>query len=375
MVADENNTDRTARPSASDHSPSRPHSRWTPAKIFVSVVLVVCVVLPLGYLVARELTTTFSATAPLASAQSGAADGAPTGSGTRNTTAPLEQFNTSNLQVERDRIRSGGPPKDGIPSLTDPEFITAERADYLDETARVVSVTINGQTRAYPLNILNWHEAVNDTVGDVPIGVIYCPLCDSVSVVDRRLNGATYEFGISGLLMNSNVLLYDRTDDALWSQVKLTAISGPNAGQALRHLDGWAIVPFGQWRQNHPEGQVLSADTGHGRDYQRNPYGRYFNNERLMFPVSPEDDRYPNKMRIIGVKLGDAVRAYPLQQVRRAPDATLTDTIAGQRLVLRAEGKAGTVRVVDAPEKARVVHTFWFAWYAFHPDTEVFGEG
>jgi len=358
-----------------DTPPKQNHHRWTPAKLLVAAVLILGVAMPLGYILWRELGATFSNGIPLASAQSGGRSaGSPAGSGTRNAPAPLEEFDTSNLQVDRGRIRSGGPPKDGIPALTDPELISAEDADYLEDDSRVVSVTIDGQSRAYPLNILNWHEAINDTLGGVPIAVIYCPLCDSVSVVDRRLNGQTHEFGISGLLMNSNVLLYDRTDAALWSQVKLTAISGPNAGKSLRHLDGWAIVAFGQWKRDHPGGEVVSAETGHRRDYRRSPYGRYFTSDRLMFPASPKDERYPNKMRVVGVKLDGVVRAYPLEQVNKATDATLTDTIAGERVVLRAEPGKGNIRVVEAPEAARIVHTFWFAWHAFHPETEVYGE-
>ncbi|MFW6039167.1 MAG: DUF3179 domain-containing (seleno)protein, partial [bacterium] len=196
----DNHTSRAADPQSSDTPMDQHRHYWTPTKLLLAAVLVLGIAMPLGYLLLRELSTTFSTAVPVVSAQSdgaGAAD-QPAGSGTRQAPAPLEQFDTSNLQVEPDRIRSGGPPKDGIPALTDPELISAEAADYLDDTSRVVSVTINGQARAYPLNILNWHEAVNDTIGDVPITVIYCPLCDSVSVVDRRLNGETYEFGISG---------------------------------------------------------------------------------------------------------------------------------------------------------------------------------
>jgi len=345
---------------------------WTLGQRVLGAALILGVALPLGALLARELLATLSIVTPAtpaASANPGEGSGA---RAAPNRPDPLDAFNTKNLRVESDRIRSGGPPKDGIPSLTDPAFVPAAEADFLQDRHRVVSVTIDGKTRAYPLNILNWHEAIHDTLGGTPILVVYCPLCDSVSVVDRRLDGRTYEFGISGLLMNSNVLLYDRTDEALWSQVRLTAISGPNAGRSLRHLDGWSMMTFGQWKREHPNARIVSAKTGYRRNYRENPYGGYFANDRLMFPASPSDERFSNKTRVVGVKLGDVARAYPLKRIREAADGRVTDTIGGGRLVLEAGRAPGMVRVVEAPEQAAVVHTFWFAWYAFHPQTQVY---
>jgi len=283
---------------------------------------------------------------------------------------PLSQFNTKNLQVAEDQLMSGGPPKDGIPSLTDPRMVPVSDAGYLDADDRIVTVEVDGDVGAYPLSILNFHECVNDTLGGKPIAVIYCPLCDSVSVVDRRLGGKTLEFGISGLLMNSNVVFYDRTDNALWSQVGLTALSGPHAGESLTHLDGWAMTTVGEWRQAHPEGQIVSKNTGHSRNYARNPYGSYFNSPELMFPVSREDDRLATKARVLGIKLGSVARAYPLDHVRQAQGSSITDTIEGKTIQVKAAGDG--LRVVQAPEAAQVVHTFWFAWAAFHPDTTIY---
>ena len=124
---------------------------------------------------------------------------------------------------------------------------------------RIIGVSLGGQDRAYPFRALMYHEAVNDEVGGVPIAVVYCPLCDSVTVVDRRLAARIYTFGVSGLLYNSNVLLFDRTDDALWSQVGLTAISGPNAGRSLSHLP-WEITTAGDWRTRHADSNAHVED-------------------------------------------------------------------------------------------------------------------
>jgi len=288
----------------------------------------------------------------------------------------LRQFNTDRLTLPVDQIHRGGPPKDGIPSLTDPDTKPVNDARF-DAGSRVAVVTLNEQTRGYPFPILNWHEAVNDTLGDVPLAVIYCPLCDSVSVVDRRLktdDGKTkvLEFGISGLLYNSNVLLYDRQDEALWSQVGLEAVSGPHAGRSLDHLP-FRIMTSARFRDQHPDATVLTTDTGHHRNYRRNPYTQYFATDRLMFPVKREDDRLPKKEPVLGIRVGDRAKAYPVAAIRQANDGVVEDQLGEHRIVLRAD-EHGTVAIDRAPEEAQVVHTFWFTWAAFHPQTAVFGE-
>ncbi|MBI1367129.1 MAG: DUF3179 domain-containing protein [Planctomycetes bacterium] len=312
---------------------------------------------------------------PVLRAQSGTRS-----SGSASRAEPLTQFNTQGLTVPRDQILSGGPPKDGIPALTNPKTIAVTDAPYRNDD-RMVVVEIAGQVRAYPINVLNWHEAINDTLGDTPgtpetletpITVIYCPLCDSVSVVDRRMGGQTLEFGISGLLQNSNVLLYDRTHKALWSQVGLAAISGPNAGKSLKYLP-WQLTSFVELKKTHPKATVVTTETGHRRDYSRNPYASYFATDRLMFPVAHKDPRLKPKEPIVGVRLGQQVHAYPLNAIGRAPQRTIDERIDGQRLVLKMD-EAGGVSVVEAPAEAQVVHTFWFAWSAFHPQTTVYGQ-
>jgi hypothetical protein len=291
--------------------------------------------------------------------------------------ALLRQFNLDGLIIDRDDIHAGGPPKDGIPALTKPKVVPAAQARFLQAGDRVVGVKIGDNARAYPIRVLNWHEAINDTLGTTPIAVIYCPLCDSVSVVDRRISKdkthKTIEFGISGLVLNSNVLLYDRTDQALWSQVSLSAVSGPHTGKALVHLP-WEIMTFGEWRKANSKGTVVTFNTGHRRDYQRNPYADYFATDRLMFPVARLDDRLPPKTRIVGIRLGAITRAYPLTRVAAAASQRVEDEIGGEPLVLESDATTEAIRVIQMPKGAQVVHTFWFAWAAFHPQAEIFSE-
>jgi hypothetical protein len=284
--------------------------------------------------------------------------------------ALLAKFNLKNLALDPNTIHAGGPDKDGIPSLTDPNTLPVGKAKFPGQS-RIVVVTVNKKTRGYPLAVLNWHEAVNDKLGDVPIAVIYCPLCDSVSVVDRRIGKNTIEFGISGLLRNSNVLLYDRRTDALWSQLGLEAVSGPHVGKSLKHLP-WQITTFERFAKDYPKADILSRKTGHRRNYARNPYDAYFRVDRLMFPVMHRDNRLEAKARVVGIRLGKTIRAYPLKKIRRRKNGRLVEKLPAGEIVLQADEDSVAVRKV--PKKASVVHTFWFAWVAFHPDTEVYGQ-
>ncbi|MHC5001776.1 MAG: DUF3179 domain-containing protein [Planctomycetota bacterium] len=282
-------------------------------------------------------------------------------------------FNLDGLTIPVERILPGGPPKDGIPALTDPASAPVDRAELLEED-RVVGLAVGGEARAYPIRLLNHHEVINDRLGGVPVAVVFCPLCDSASVVDRRVDGRTLEFGVSGLLHNSNVLLYDRTDDALWSQIGFEAVSGPHAGRALRHLDGWRLTSFADWRDSHPRSTIATFETGHRRDYARNPYAEYLTHDRIMFPVPSIDPRLPRKAPVIGVVAGDAAKAYPVAALMSESEVRIEDRLGTGTIVLAGDPESGRIDVVAAPPDAKVVHTFWFAWAAFHPLTEVFGQ-
>lgn len=289
-----------------------------------------------------------------------------------NRDAFLDQFDTRNLQVAPDTLLRGGPEKDGIPALRNPAVARSSDAGFLDLDDRVVGVQIGGVSRAYPIRLLNWHEVVNDDLGGVPIAVVYCPLCDSASVIDRRMDGTVLEFGVSGLLHNSNVVLYDRTYQALWSQIGFRALSGPHAGRPLKHLP-FTLTTFQDWRKTNPDSTVVTFDTGHPRNYSGNPYAAYFQRDEIMFPLTRRlDKRLPAKARVLGVQAGAHTRAYPIEKILAAQRGRVEDTLGGARLVFKAMENGG-VSVLEAPEDARIVHTFWFAWAAFHPDTELYG--
>ncbi len=286
---------------------------------------------------------------------------------------PLRDFNLDGLLVPAEEILAGGPPKDGIPALSDPLTVTVGAVKFLEHDDRVVGVTVGGESRAYPIRLLNYHEVANDEIGGVPIAVVYCPLCDSVSVLDRRIDGQTLSFGVSGLLLHSNVLLYDRSDHALWTQLGDRALSGPYAGRSLTHVNSWELASFGAWAAQHPLGRVASFETGYGLEYRRSPYAAYFETDDLYFHV-PRDDRLPRqKTPVVGVRLGGLACAVPVDAVADAPGGRLQVPIAGQRVVLASDPGASEITVVESPMGAQVAHTFWFAWAAFHPGTTLFG--
>jgi len=281
-------------------------------------------------------------------------------------------FDLSGAVIPRNEIRSGGPPKDGIPALSDPQVLRSQDAGYLNDADRVAGVSIGEEARAYPLKILNYHEIVNDKLGGAPIAVTYCPLCDSVAVFDRRVGNRTIEFGVSGLLYNSNVLMYDRggRPESLWSQVAAQGVSGPGARTALKALPV-ELTTWQDWQSRHANTTVLSDRTGHARNYQVNPYQRYFAGRGLMFPVRPMNNRLPAKSLILGVWSDGKARAYPLSAFGNA-STSLEQELDGRQFNLLYDHDNRSLRVAESDEGLQWMYSFWFAWYAFRPHTEVF---
>lgn len=276
-------------------------------------------------------------------------------------------FDLSNATVPRKEILSGGPGRDGIPALLKPRFVPADRADFLRDDDIVMGFAHGDEARAYPIRILNWHELVNDTVGGQKIVVSYCPLCGSGMVFDRNVGGKELTFGVSGLLYQSDVLMYDHQTESLWSQLKTEAISGNSVGQKLKWLPSHQMT-WNAWRRKHPRTLVLSTDTGHPRDYSRNPYRGYERVEETMFPVASRNRSLPNKEIVAGVLVNGIAKAYPLSRL----PAELDDTIAGRPVTVRYDANARSVTVTDADGNAvPVVIAYWFAWQAFYPDTEI----
>jgi hypothetical protein len=332
--------------------------------------------------------------------------------------------------IDYDELLSGGPPRDGIPSIDEPKFVSPDKAAaWLANNEPVIALEIGGDARAYPLQILTWHEIANDTVGDVPVAVTFCPLCNSAITFDRRLDGKVYEFGTSGLLRNSDLVMYDRTTESLWQQLTGEAIIGDLTGQRLAFLPS-SLVSFADFKDAYPDGFVLSRDTGYNRSYGRNPYAGYdtIGSSPFLFD-GEEDPRLPAMERVVTVSqesLGQGVDvAYPLSVlsdmgvindaqggvdlvvfhesgtssalgagiIAEAEDVGATGVfdpnLDGQKLTFLRQGdqivdeQTGSIwnvlgQAVDGPlagqSLAPIVHGdhFWFAWAAFKPDTIVY---
>ena len=287
-------------------------------------------------------------------------------------TLQLNGFNVSNASVPLKAIERSGPPKDGIPAIDQPRFIPARQAKLADND-RILGVVLQGMARAYPVRILNWHEVVNDQFGDHAVVVTYCPLCGTGMAFDARLAGGSATFGVSGLLYNSDVLLYDRATQSLWSQISQTAVSGPLKGTGLLPVvvthTTWA-----DWRTRHPNTEVLSTQTGFERDYQRDPYEGYDRVARLIFDVQHRDDRFPLKEWVLGVEVAGVYKAYPFSLLAGAVNARgeLQDNVGGRHLRIRYNALHRSAEAFDEHGQPWPgTMAFWFAWVAFHPQTAV----
>ena len=326
--------------------------------------------------------------------------------------------------VDMSLVVSGGPPPDGIPPVDRPRFHEIADVDFLDDDEPVVAVEVNGDARAYPLQVLTWHEIVNDTIGGEPVTVTYCPLCNSAIAYDRRVGDRILDFGTSGRLYNSALVMYDRQTESLWSHFSAEAIAGVLAGEELERYPT-AMVGWAEWRDANPDGLVLSRKTGHVRDYGRNPYTGYddIDQSPFLFEGDP-DGRLRAMVRVVGLQDEDDAVAVQLDPLL---DAGVVEVTLGQREVV-VWAKPGTASALDSSEVAggrdvgttgafeaeldgerlrferdgdvfrdsgtgsewnvlgeavagpragarleRIPHvdTFWFAWAAFLPETEV----
>ncbi len=284
-----------------------------------------------------------------------------------------QTYDMSDLQIPEDEIHTLLP-RDAIPALTDPKLEDPESADWLTPLDRVIVVSVNGETIAAPLRILNWHEVANLTLAGEPVAATYCPLCDSATVISRRITTPdgeqrVLEFGVSGALYNSNVLMYDQTGMALWSQLGMHAVSGPLAGTTLTHLPA-RIITWGAFRLEHPEGRTISVDTGHERDYANaDPYKWFFDDpERLLVPIQNLGDELPPKTLGVGIATNTNAWFVPADVIGDA--YTLTTNLGD---VVMATSEAGIV-VQSAPKGVRTAQTFYYSWSAFNPATTVVNE-
>lgn len=292
-------------------------------------------------------------------------------------------FEMSSCALPAGGIVASGMPVDGLPALTDPAVLDAASwstsgdrrwGKYLVGSDRVIGVALGGRARAYPLRVLAWHEVVNDTLGGRPIAVTYNPLSEGVAVFDREVGGETLEFGVSGLLYQSNLLMYDRRPggrgESLWSQLLARAVCGPaaRAGARLETLP-FSLATWEEWTRLHPETTVLAPIESERELYRRDAYGTYFNTEALRFPADPMPSRgpIPPKSRLLVIGEGGSRRLFPLDfsPAELRPSGVL-EPVPGIR-VHYGTRPASVLVETGAAEGTPMLHAFWFAWYATHP--------
>ena len=244
--------------------------------------------------------------------------------------------------VSFDEFTSGGPPKDGIPAIDRPRFVSTAEADgFLADREPVAVIELGGTARAYPLQILIWHEIVNDEIGGRPVAVTYCPLCNSTVAFSRVVGERTLDFGTTGKLRNSDLVMYDRQTESWWQQLTADAIVGELTGERLEVLPS-QILSWSEFRRLHPDGEVLSRNTGHHRPYGENPYAGYDQPDSSPFLFEGEtDDALPPKERVAAIPTGDGEAVvYPFGRLaKRAP---VNDSIDGRPIVVLFDPEVGS---------------------------------
>jgi uncharacterized protein DUF3179 len=273
--------------------------------------------------------------------------------------------------VDPSLLIAGGPPKDGIPSIDNPLYISMEEADeWIADDELVLALIYKGVKRVYPLQILVWHEIVNDVVAGDPLLITFCPLCGSGIAYERTIDGNPVAFGTSGFLYNSNLVMYDRQTETYWSQINGMAIVGELSGQELTPISLDTVV-WKDWKLSHSDSEVLSQNTGFARDYGRDPYGSYHAASYIWFPVAGQDDRIHPKTVVFGVEIDGVYVAYCEEDLLEL--GAIDDYVNGVRIRISRD-TAGIVSVLNLSTQEAVVkeRDYWFAWYAFHPDTHLF---
>ena len=249
--------------------------------------------------------------------------------------------------IELDEL-TRGQVKDGIPSIDDPQFISVNEVNFLGEREPVVSFQLGDEARAYPLQILMWHEIVNDVVDGRPVLITFCPLCNTAIAFDRTIDGDVYDFGVSGFLRNSDLVMYDRTTETWWQQVTGEAIVGELVGTTLEFLPS-SIVSWADFRDEFPDGLVLSQDTGFARQYGNNPYVGYDDIDSSPFLFRGEfDGRLSAMERVVTIEVEGDVAAYPFSRLQRNP--VVNDNVGGAPIVVLF--KPGTSSALDGPSIA-----------------------
>ena len=283
----------------------------------------------------------------------------------------LNGFRLAPLLVKPELVRAGGPERDQIKAVDDPQFVIPEQATWVIGDTPVIGIELGGEARAYPVHLMERHQIVNDVLAGVPIALSYDPLAGTPRAFRRSVSGRNLHFGVSGLVYNACSLMYDRETESLWSQFTGQAISGPLAGKRLDRIRV-RQEPRDLWLGRAPTSTVLVRPDPKGIDYRYSPYKAYWLQEEILFPVAAKDSRFHSKELVLGVVAKGKARAY-LGSLLTAAGGRVDDDFYGKTIRIFYDSE-GAFMQWDVPKGTEVTEAYWFAWKAFHPDTEIWND-
>ena len=327
-----------------------------------------------------------------------------------NTSSRSRSTDTPEWLIPQDQVIDGGPGKDGIPAISDPQFALSRATEYLNDDDLVIGYKHGDEIRAYPHAILNWHEIINDQIENNAFALTYCPLTGTAINWNRTINGVTTTFGVSGLLYNTNLIPYDRETGSNWSQMLLKCVNGLHIGTEVSTFQV-VETEWATWKELYPDSKMMTTETGYSRNYKAYPYltlnGDYRKEEYLIFPVENSDDRLHAKERVLGVIEENRVRTYRFSEFDDGP-GVITDfagsvavigsaadnfmvafKVEDEEISIHMDGEAIFKdqhenhynifgEVIAGPDIGKRLSPtlsfmgFWFSWAAFYPEVEIY---
>ncbi len=284
----------------------------------------------------------------------------------------LNSFALNPLSIPLSAIHRGGPPKDGIPAITNPIFTSVKKVKFLQDSDRLLGVVHAGIQKAYPIKILDYHGIVNDQFGDEKIIISFCPLCNSGVAFNGLIAGVEKNFGVSGLLYNSNVLMYDHETHSLWSPILGQAISGKSTGEKLDFIPV-VNTTWEDWKNNYPDSEILRTPIDIIEKYDFPLYDNYRNNQQLMFPLAHFGNTLDNKEWILGIEFNGIAKAYPFSVLRK--NIKFKDRFNNKDLTIHFDAHHQRAEIKDDLGNLITAHVmYWFAWKSFYPKTLIMKE-
>ena len=284
----------------------------------------------------------------------------------------LNGFVLEDLVLPLEEMFIGGPTRENLAAVNAPDFTPAGEDQFLSGKDLVIGIAWNGMVRAYPARILNHHEIVNDRFGSTPVTVTYSPLSGSAAAFVAEIDGRPHSFEVADLVYNNNTLFFDNKTRSLWSQLLGQAVAGRASGQMLEQVP-IAYTTWDNWKALYPNTLVMTRNTGFEVDYAVDSYAEYETSRGLRYPINKVNKLMPLKERVVGVEVNGAYRAYPMFVLQLENKPLIADTFNGQELLIRYDKESKTALVTNVKgEIIPTVTSYWYSWYAFHPDTDVY---